>query len=76
MLRPAYIFTCTGEFQRAHKELPHAEQDLVDALLLRLRPILEKYRALCAMWAFVRGDHTLHAVTPSREAAQVTFQVD
>jgi penicillin-binding protein 1C len=28
------------------------------------------------VWDLVRGKHTLHAVTPSREAAQVTFQVD
>jgi penicillin-binding protein 1C len=28
------------------------------------------------VWDLVRGKHTLHAVTPSRQAAQVTFQVD
>ena len=28
------------------------------------------------VWELVRGKHTLHVVTPSGEAAQVTFQVD
>jgi len=28
------------------------------------------------VWRLVRGKHTLHAVTPSGEAAQVTFQVN
>jgi penicillin-binding protein 1C len=28
------------------------------------------------VWDLVRGKHTLHAVTPGREAAQVTFQVE
>ena len=28
------------------------------------------------IWGLVRGKHTLHAVTPGREAAQVTFRVD